>query len=113
MPASRPGYACPRRPSELPSRQPTSGGCPMKITGLRTRRIHIPFDRPIGTAIHRIDGVSGLLVWLDTDQGITGESYLWAIGRHRVPVRAAMAGRLGERAGGREDGKHVVAGKGV
>src|SRR3546814_8497681 len=102
MPASRPGYACPRRPSELPSRQPTSGGCPMQITGLRTRRIHIPFDRPIGTAIHRIDGVSGLLVWLDTDQGITGESYLWAIGRHRVPVLEAMVRLLGERAVGKD-----------
>ncbi len=72
----------------------------MKITGLRTRRIHIPFDKPIGTAIHRIDGVSGLLVWLDTDEGITGESYLWAIGRHRVPVLEAMVRMLGERAVG-------------
>src|SRR3546814_12848277 len=108
MPASRPGYACPRRPSELPSRQPTSGGCPMKITGLRTRRIHIPFDRPIGTAIPRIDGVSGLLVWLATAQGITGESYLWAIGRHRVPVLEAMVRLRGARSAAGRGGKGGV-----
>ena len=74
----------------------------MKITGLRTRRIHIPFDKPIGTSIHRIEGVSGLLVWLDTDEGITGESYLWAIGRHRVPVLESIVRMLGERAIGKD-----------
>jgi len=74
----------------------------MKITGLRTRRIHIPFDKPIGTSIHRIEGVSGLLVWLDTDEGLTGQSYLWAIGRHRVPVLEAMVRMLGERAVGKD-----------
>ncbi|MEQ8394179.1 mandelate racemase/muconate lactonizing enzyme family protein [Thalassobaculum sp.] len=74
----------------------------MKITGLRTRRIHIPFDKPIGTSIHRIEGVSGLLVWLDTDEGITGESYLWAIGQHRVPVLESIVRMLGERAIGKD-----------
>src|SRR3546814_11136021 len=109
MPASRPGYACPRRPSELPSRQPTYGGCPMKITGLRPRRIHIPFDRPIGTAIHRIDGVSGLLVWHDADGGaaaggITGASYRWATGRHRAQGLGEMVRRWGVRVGGKDPG---------
>ena len=69
----------------------------MKITGLRTRRVYIPFDEPIGTSIHRIEGVAGLLVWLDTDDGITGESYLWAIGQHRLPVLDAIVRMLGER----------------
>ncbi|MDC1198752.1 mandelate racemase/muconate lactonizing enzyme family protein [bacterium] len=73
----------------------------MKITGVRTRRINIPFDRPIGTAIHHIEGVAGLLVWVDTDEGITGESYLWVMGAHRLPVLEAMvdclaAGRIGQ-----------------
>jgi len=74
----------------------------MKITGLRTRRVHIPFEVPIGTSIHRIEGVSGLLVWLDTDEGITGESYLWAIGQHRLPVLDAIVRMLGERQIGRD-----------
>lgn len=74
----------------------------MKITGLRTRAIEIPFDKPIGTAIHRIEGVAGLLVWLDTDEGITGESYLWAIGAHRLPVLEAITRMLGERMIGKD-----------
>ena len=74
----------------------------MRITGLRTRPIEIPFVRPIGTAIHRIDAVAGLLVWIDTDEGITGESYLWVVGRHRLPVLDAMVRALGERMIGEE-----------
>jgi len=66
----------------------------MKITGIRTRPIEIAFPAPIGTSIHRITGVSGLLVWLDTDEGLTGESYLWAIGAHKVPVLDAMVHAL-------------------
>jgi L-alanine-DL-glutamate epimerase-like enolase superfamily enzyme len=66
----------------------------MKITAIRSKRIGIPFDKPIGTSIHHITGVDGLLVWVDTDEGITGESYLWAIGGHRVPVLEAMVHAL-------------------
>ncbi len=74
----------------------------MQITAIRTRPIEIPFDRPLGTSIHRIDGVAGLLVWLETDEGITGESYLWAIGRHRLPVLDAMVHSLGQRVHGHD-----------
>jgi L-alanine-DL-glutamate epimerase-like enolase superfamily enzyme len=66
----------------------------MKITGIRTKAIEIPFPAPIGTSIHRITGVSGLLVWLDTDEGVTGESYLWTIGAHKIPVLEAMVRML-------------------
>jgi L-alanine-DL-glutamate epimerase-like enolase superfamily enzyme len=66
----------------------------MKITGIRTQAIDIPFPAPIGTSIHRITGVAGLLVWVDTDEGVTGESYLWAIGGHKVPVLDAMVRAL-------------------
>ncbi len=69
-------------------------GAAMKITAIRTRQIFVPFERPLGTAIHRIDGVRGLLVWIETDEGITGESYLWAIGPHRLVVLEAMVGAL-------------------
>jgi L-alanine-DL-glutamate epimerase-like enolase superfamily enzyme len=62
----------------------------MKITGIRTQPVFIEFDRPIGTAIHRIDGVAALLVWLDTNEGLSGESYLWTMGARRLPVLEAM-----------------------
>ncbi len=74
----------------------------MKITGIRTRQIEIPFAAPIGTSIHRISGVSALLVWLDTDDGITGESYLWVIGAYKLPVLDAMVHALSGTVLGRD-----------
>jgi len=74
----------------------------MKITAVRTEKVVIPFDKPIGTAIHRITGVSAVLVWVETDQGITGESYLWAIGPHRLGVLEAMVALLGEKMIGKD-----------
>ena len=62
----------------------------MKITQIRTRPIEIPFDKPLGTSIHRITSVAAILVWLETDEGITGESYLWVIGKHKLPVLIEM-----------------------
>jgi hypothetical protein len=44
----------------------------MKITAIRTQAIEIPFKEPIGTSIHNIAGVAGLLVWIETDEGIIG-----------------------------------------
>lgn len=63
----------------------------MKITGLRTAQVEVPFERPIRTAIHHIAGVNCVLVWLDTDAGVTGEAYMFAFGRRRTDVLEAMA----------------------
>ena len=56
----------------------------MKITRLRTRPVSVPLDRPIATAIHRIESVGCLLVSLETDQGLVGESYLFTINGVRL-----------------------------
>ena len=74
----------------------------MKITRIRTRHVEVPFDRPIRTAVHHIAGVACVLVWLDTDEGVTGESYLWTIGRHKLGVLDAMVHLLGHVAIGRD-----------
>jgi len=66
----------------------------MKISQIRTQPIEIPFDKPIGTSIHLITSVAALLVWIDTDEGITGESYLWVIGKHKLPVLMEMVRSL-------------------
>ena len=66
----------------------------MKISQIRTQPIEIPFDKPLGTSIHRITSVAALLVWIDTDEGITGESYLWVIGKHKLPVLMEMVRSL-------------------
>ena len=62
----------------------------MKITAIRTQAIEIPFKEPIGTSIHNITGVAGLLVWVETNEDIIGESYLWVIGKHKVAVLEVM-----------------------
>ena len=69
----------------------------MRITAVRTRRVHVPFPKPIGTSIHHIEGVACVLVWVETDAGITGESYLWTIGAHRLPVLEAMVRLLADK----------------
>ena len=66
----------------------------MKITQIPTQPLEIPFDKPLGTSIHRITSVAALLVWIDTDEGITGESYLWVIGKHKLPVLMEMVRSL-------------------
>lgn len=74
----------------------------MRITAIRTRRVEVPFAEPIGTSIHHITGVACVLVWVDTDEGVTGESYLWTIGAHRLPVLEAMVHVLEKVAIGRD-----------
>ena len=41
----------------------------MKITGLRTAQVEVPFERPIRTAIHHIAGVNCVLVRTFLEKG--------------------------------------------
>ncbi|MEE8444595.1 MAG: mandelate racemase/muconate lactonizing enzyme family protein, partial [Alphaproteobacteria bacterium] len=50
----------------------------MKVTGVRTVRVELPIEPPVRTAIHDIRAVGCVLVTLDTDEGLTGESYMFA-----------------------------------
>lgn len=56
----------------------------MKITGLTTRLVNLPLDKPITTAIHSIDSVGCVCVLLETDQGLIGESYIFTINAARL-----------------------------
>lgn len=56
----------------------------MKITALNTEIVTLPLDRPIATAIHSIDSVGCVLLRLETDQGLVGESYLFTINAARI-----------------------------
>jgi len=66
----------------------------MKITGLRTALVEVPLDKPIRTAIHDITSMSCVLVWLDTDAGISGESYMFTFSLSRLEVLDAMVRSL-------------------
>ncbi len=56
----------------------------MKITALRTERVNVPLETPIFTAIHAIESVGCVLLILETDQGLQGESYVFTINAVRL-----------------------------
>ena len=62
----------------------------MKISDIRTVSVALPLEKPVKTAIHDIQSACALLVFVDTDEGITGESYLFALGAKRLAVFREM-----------------------
>ena len=59
----------------------------MKITRLHTTLVQIPFDPPVGlggSAMLRTAGM--VLVFLDSDQGVTGEGLVFTFNGHRLAV---------------------------
>ena len=68
----------------------------MKITGIRTMTVDAPLEEPVITAIHDIRTVGYVLVFVDTDAGVTGEGHLFSLpARHLAPLEA-MAATLGQ-----------------
>ena len=62
----------------------------MKITGLRCVQVEIPLDKPIRTAIHDVRTVGCVLVYLDTDAGISGEAYNFTMNAVRLDTLQTM-----------------------
>lgn len=56
----------------------------MKITSFRTTLVEVPLPRPIATAIHEMRSVGCVLLSLDTDQGLTGESCVFTLNGTRL-----------------------------
>lgn len=56
----------------------------MIISKLTTRIVELTFDKPIKTAIHDMRSVGCVLLTIETDVGITGESYLFALNAVRI-----------------------------
>lgn len=67
---------------------------PVRITGLRTAVVHMPFDPPIGGGLHRLLSSDCVLVFLDTDAGLTGQGLVFCINRSRLEVLHAMVQSL-------------------
>lgn len=61
-----------------------------KITSVRARALSIPFARPLITASFPIPAIDTVLVEIDTDAGVRGQSWIFAFGRKRVGVLKAM-----------------------
>ncbi len=56
----------------------------MIVTKLETTLIDIPFDKPIKTTIHDIRSVGCVLLELQTDEGITGQSLVFTLNGLRL-----------------------------
>jgi L-alanine-DL-glutamate epimerase-like enolase superfamily enzyme len=56
----------------------------MKITGVKTRVVDLPFDKPITTAIHDMRSVGCVLLFIETDEGLVGESYAFTLNCVRI-----------------------------
>ncbi|GMQ75000.1 MAG: mandelate racemase/muconate lactonizing enzyme family protein [Gammaproteobacteria bacterium] len=74
----------------------------MKITGLRCVQVEIPLDKPIRTAIHDVRSVGCVLVYLDSDEGTSGEAYNFTMNAVRLDILQAMIESLAPHVIGRD-----------
>ena len=62
----------------------------MHITKIRTTRVKIPLGNPIKSTLHDSYHMYCVLVFVDTDQGVTGESYVFILNPRRLRVLEEM-----------------------
>jgi mandelate racemase len=58
----------------------------MKIEAIRARPVAAPMKRPLATSTGKVAEAALLLIDLQTDQGIVGRSYLFALGKQNLPA---------------------------
>ncbi len=63
----------------------------MKITRLRTEPVRLPLKKPIMSALGELRSADSVLIFLETDAGLTGEGLLMALNGTRLSVLAEMA----------------------
>ncbi|WP_211254274.1 mandelate racemase/muconate lactonizing enzyme family protein [Enterovibrio calviensis] len=68
----------------------------IKITAIKRQKVALPFTHPIKTAIHDMRSVGCLLVTIETNQGVVGESYLFTLNGARLNAFDEMVKGLGE-----------------
>jgi mandelate racemase len=74
----------------------------MKIKGMRLRAVAAPMKRPLATSIASVTVAPLLLIDLETDAGVIGRSYLFALARHHLPPLAKLVEAMGEMVKGDE-----------
>jgi mandelate racemase len=62
----------------------------MKIRAIRTRAVAAPMKRPLATSIATLTVAPLLLIDLETDAGIVGRSYLFALAKHNLAPIAEL-----------------------
>lgn len=68
----------------------------MRIQSIRARAVAAPMKRPLATSTGKVAEAALLLLDLETDQGIVGRSYLFAIGRHNLAPIAKLVEAMTE-----------------
>jgi mandelate racemase len=74
----------------------------MKIREWRVRAVAAPMKRPLATSTGKLTLAPLVLIDLETDTGVTGRSYLFAIGRHNLAPIAKLVEAMGEMLKGDE-----------
>ena len=62
----------------------------MKITRFKTTLVDVPLEKPIATAIHQLKSVGYVLLELETDQGLVGESCVLTLNAARLKALHEM-----------------------
>ena len=74
----------------------------MKIRDLKVRAVAAPMKRPLATSIATVSVAPLLLLDLQTDSGIVGRSYLFALAKHHLPPLAKLVEAMAEMVKGDE-----------
>jgi mandelate racemase len=74
----------------------------MKIRDVRVRAVAAPMKRPLATSTGKLTVAPLVLIDLDTDTGVTGRAYLFAIGRHNLAPIARLVEAMAEMLKGDE-----------
>jgi mandelate racemase len=74
----------------------------LHVRGIRARTVAAPMRRPLATATGAVSVAPLVLVDLDTDTGITGRAYLFALGQAHLKPIAALVEAMAEMLKGDE-----------
>lgn len=80
----------------------------MKITRFKTTLVDVPLEKPIATAIHQMKSVGYVLLELETDQGLVGESCVFTLNAVRLKALHEMLLGFAHQVEGRDP--HFVNG---
>ena len=79
----------------------------MKITRFKTTLVDVPLERPIATSIHQMKSLGYVLLELETDQGLIGESCVLTLNAVRLKALHEMLLGFAHQVEGRDP--HFVA----
>jgi mandelate racemase len=74
----------------------------MKIRDIRVRAVAAPMKRPLATSTGALSVAPLVLIDLETDTGVVGRSYLFAIGKHNLAPIAKLVEAMAEMVKGDE-----------